>query len=194
MNSKILVIDVETTGTKHWQHCIHELACLVVVDNEIQESLDLKIRPHELAIIDEQTLKAGNVTLEQIQAYPHRSEQFNKFKALLGKYVDPYDSTDKFTLVGFKNASFDDEFLRNFFVLEDGNFGSYFWANSIDVSCLAAQYLLPVRHTMPSFKLSRVAKWQNIPVLEESLHTALYDCELTWEVYQCVRGKKIDDL
>lgn len=193
MSIKLLCYDCETTHLLPHKGSIHQLAGMVIIDNEIIESFDFRIRPHERSEIDPTALKAGNVTLEQVQGYPHRTVQFNAFKEILQKYIDPYDSSDKFTLLGFKNEAFDN-FLINFFTLEgDDYFGAWFWYSTIDVSCLAAQYLLPVRHTMQSFKLSRIAKVLGLAVDEDKLHSPLYDCELTFQIYNIVKGKTIND-
>jgi DNA polymerase III subunit epsilon len=112
----------------------------------------------------------------------------------LNKHIDPYKSDDKFFLVGFNNSWFDNEFLRNMFILEDDNsFGCYFWQNTIDVMILATYYLMPDRPKMPTFKLKRVAIWLGIPVDESRLHDAMYDIELTWAIFNKVKGKTIDD-
>ena len=89
-------------------------------------------------------------------------------------------------MIGFKNASFDDDFLKKAFDLYKSKFFFYFYANSIDVSCLAAQYLINIRSSMPSFKLHRVARTVGITVDEERLHDADYDVYLTREVYNVV--------
>lgn len=194
MSNLIMVYDCETTGTQHWRHCIHQLAGAIYIDDVLQERFDFKIRPHEKAHIDEAALKAGGVTLDQITSYPHRTEQFNKFKALLNKYVDPYNPEQKMFMLGYNNSWFDGEFLRNLFILEDdGSFGCYFWPNCVDVMVLASYYLMPDRNLLPSFKLSRVAKYLGIHVDDSKLHEALYDVELTWGIYKIVRGKTIDD-
>lgn len=191
---KLLIFDTETTGVLYYRHAIHQLSGMIVIDNVIVEKFNFKIRPHEKAIVDEQALKISNVTLEQVMAYPHRTDQFKAFKSILDKHIDIYDPADKFFLVGYNNSWFDNEFLRNYLILEDDHsFGSYFFQNTIDVMVLATQYLLPDRHRMPSFKLKRVAIWLGIGVDESKLHDALYDVELTWEVYNIVRGKTIDD-
>ncbi len=128
MSQKLLLFDAETTGIQHWRHCIHQLSGAVVIDDVIVEYFDFKIRPHEKAAIDETALKISNVTLEQVRLYPHRTVQFNAFKALLAKYIDPYNPADKFFLLGYNNSWFDNEFLRNFFVLEsDESFGAWFF-------------------------------------------------------------------
>lgn len=194
MVTKLLIIDVETTGVLYYRHAIHQLSAMVVIDDQVIERFNVHIRPHELAEIDETALKAGGVTREQIMAYPHRDEQHPKFKALLDRYIDPYNTRDRFFLLGYNNSWFDDAFLRNFLILQnDDSFNAYFWPNTIDVMILATQYLLPVRHLLPTFRLSRVAKYLGIEVKDEALHQADYDLGLTWEIYKKVRGKTIDD-
>lgn len=191
---KLLLYDLETTGTDYWRHAIHQLSAMAVINGQIVDSIDLRIRPHEKAHIDEAALKVGGVTLETVMLYPHRSDQFKAFIAFLNKHIDPYNPEDKFFLVGYNNAGFDDKFLRNFFILEDDNsFGCWFFNNSIDVMVLASHYLMPERHKMPSFKLHRVAKWVGVAVDDSKLHDGVYDLEITYKVYQIVKGKTIND-
>lgn len=107
---------------------------------------------------------------------------------MLAKYVDKFNKKDKFFLVGYNNAAFDNQFLRGFF-LQNGDvyFGSWFWANSIDVMVLASAYLAERRPEMENFKLSTVAKFLGVSVSDDSLHNALYDIELTRAVYDIVK-------
>lgn len=195
MPIKIFCFDVETTGTDHWRHSIHQLSAGIYIDDVLQETIDLRIRPHEDSLIDPAALKISGVTLEEVQAYPHRTEQFNKLKVFLDKYVDIYNPQDKLHMLGFNNSGFDEKFIRNMWVLQDDSgFGAYFFNGALDVMILATQYLLPIRASMPSFKLHRVAKTLNIVVDEGRLHEAGYDAELTWAIYLKVRGRTIDDL
>ena len=106
---------------------------------------------------------------------------------MLDKYVDRFNKKDKFFLVGYNNASFDNQFLRKFF--EDNGdkyFGSWFWSNSIDVMVLASAYLATRRPDMENFKLSTVAKTLGVNVDDELLHNALYDIRLTKAVFDIV--------
>lgn len=109
---------------------------------------------------------------------------------MLGRYVDKFNKKDKFFLVGYNNAAFDNQFLRGFF-LQNGDtyFGSWFWANSIDVMVLASAYLMNRRTEMENFKLSTVAKFLGVSVSDESLHNALYDIRLTRAIYDIVMAK-----
>lgn len=116
---------------------------------------------------------------------------YSEFVAMLEKYVDKYNKKDKFFLVGYNNAVFDNQFLRGFF-LQNGDqyFGSWFWSNTIDVMVLASAYLATRRPDMENFKLSTVAKTLGVDVESESLHNALYDINLTKAVFDIVTNKQ----
>ena len=94
-------------------------------------------------------------------------------------------------MVGYNNATFDNQFLRGFF-LQNGDvyFGSWFWANSIDVMVLASAYLATRRPDMENFKLSTVARTLGVDVQSASLHDAMYDIELTKAVFDIVIGNQ----
>ena len=113
---------------------------------------------------------------------------------MLEKYVDKYNKKDKFFLVGYNNAAFDNPFLRGFF-LQNGDqyFGSWFWSNTIDVMVLASAYLATRRPDMENFKLSTVAKTLGVNVDDESLHNALYDIRLTKAVFDIVTRNNFDN-
>lgn len=177
---KLFYYDVETTGTKFWRNSIHQLSGAIEIDGEVVERFNFRVRPHEKAEIDPVALEIGGVTLEQIQAYPTMGEVYGQLTAMLKKYVDKYNKTDKFYLVGFNNAAFDNAFLRAFFIQNhDEYFGSWFWSNCFDVMVLATKKLAKTRHLMPNFKLKSVAAALGIDVDESRLHDAEYDIELT---------------
>jgi len=190
---KKLFYDLETTGLNHKLHCIHHLHAVMEIDDKIVGSIDLKIKPHEKAHIDESALIAGNVTKEQIMGYIEQSVQFLNFRYWLNSFHNRFEKTDKIYLVGFNNRKFDDLFLEMFFALnkDDFMYGS-FWEASLDSMVLAAEYLGERRLTMPSFKLKRVAMEVGIVVEESKLHEAGYDVYLTREIYRIVTGKQIE--
>lgn len=186
---KKLFYDVETTGVDERKHSIHQISGCVEIDNEIVEYFNFLTRPNPKARIEEEALKVGGVTLEQIQAYPPMEVVFGQLKALLRKYCDPYDKKDKFYLVGFNNRGFDDRFLRAWFEQnEDQYFGSWFWSNSLDVMVQASEYLINRRVNMTDFKLMTVAAEVGLVVDESKLHDAKYDIELTRSIYRIVTG------
>lgn len=189
---KKFYFDVETTGLD-WNTCaMHQMAFIVEINGEIVGEYDWKLRPHKGARIYDEALKVGGVTVDQIAEYEHPEKVYVNLLKELGEYVDKFDPTDKLHLVGFNNRYFDDRFLRAFFELhKDIYFGSWFWADSLDVMVLASQYMLNRRHQMKNFKLGTVAKTLGIAVQDSSLHDGLYDVKLTREVYNVITGNDL---
>lgn len=181
---KEFFFDVETTGLDSKANAIHQLAGAIVIDGEIKEMFDFKIKPFPKAIIEKSALDVGGVTMEDIEAYPQHSEVYQNITNMLSKYVDKFNKNDKFFLVGYNNAAFDNQFLRSFWDLNnDKYFGSWFWSNSFDVMVMASHKLKHIRHQMPNFKLKTVAEAMGINIDEEKLHNANYDIELTRQIY-----------
>lgn len=184
---KIIFFDVETTGVKFWKNGIHQLSGLVEINGTIVETFDYKVQPNPSADIEQEALDVANVTKEQILAYPDMGIVYMEFTTLLGKYCNKFDKSDKFFLIGFNNASFDNAFLRAFFVQNGDNyFGSWFWANPIDAYVLASHKLMKERKDMPDFKLKTACVKLGIDVDETKLHDAVYDVMLTRELYKRV--------
>lgn len=184
---KLFFFDLETTGTYPGKNGIHQISGEIVIDGETKERFDFKVQPNPQCVIEEQALAVAGVTREQVMAYPPMHQVYQELVSMLGKYVDKFKKTDKFFLVGFNNASFDNQFLRGFF-LQNGDqyFGSWFWSNSIDVMVLASAHLADKRHEMENFKLATVAKFLGVNVDDNSLHDADYDIFLTKAIYDIV--------
>ena len=184
---KLLFFDLETTGVNPGKNRIHQISGEIVIDGVSKEQFDFHVQPNPKAIIEEEALKVAGVTREQVLAYPPMRQVYSEFVAMLGKYVDKYNKKDKFFLVGYNNAAFDNQFLRGFFLQNsDKYFGSWFWSNTIDVMVLASAYLMDRRAEMENFKLSTVAKFLGVSVADDSLHNAMYDIDLTKAVYDIV--------
>jgi len=182
---KLFHYDLETTGTKFWKNGIHQISGLIEIDNEIKEEFNFSVCPNPDSEISQEALDIGGVTLEQIKEYPSMKGVHIKLTEMLSKYVDKYDKTDKFHLIGYNISSFDNQFLRAFFTQNGDNyFGSFFWSDSIDVMSKASDKLKDVRAEMLNFKLKTVARQLRINVDEEKLHDAMYDIKLTKEVYE----------
>jgi DNA polymerase-3 subunit epsilon len=184
---KILFFDIETTGLLPGKHGIHQISGEITIDGISKEQFDLKVQPNPKAEINQEALDVAGVTKEQVLAYPPMREVFQQFVDMLDKYVDRFNKKDKFFLCGYNNASFDNNFLRGWF-LQNGDkyFGSWFWSNTIDVMILATPYLASVRDGMENFKLATVATALGIDVKDESLHDASYDIFLTKEIFKIV--------
>lgn len=185
---KLFFYDLETSGVKFWKNGIHQIAGAIKIDGDIKETFEFKVRPHKDAIIEPEALAVAGVTQEQIMAYDSMEIVYRQIIAMLSKYVDKYNKSDKFHLVGYNNASFDNQFFRAFFTqCGDVYFGSWFWSDSIDVMVLASNKLKYVRNTMVNFKQSTVAKYLGIEIDESKLHDAKYDTEVMMELYEKVK-------
>lgn len=124
-------------------------------------------------------------------AYPAMGYVYGQFVVMLGKYVDKFNKKDKFFLAGYNNASFDNQFLRAWFLQNnDKYFGSWFWSNSIDVMVMATPYLADKRSEMENFKQGTVAKTLGIQVDDSKLHDALYDIQVCKAIYNIVSPLK----
>ena len=185
--------DLETTGVNRMKHCIHQVAGFVEINDEVVEEFDIKVAPHPKAKIEPEALKVGGVTEAQIKAYPEQSLSFRKFKAVLAKYIDPFNTKQKAYLVGYNNRAFDDLFLRMWFELnQDSYIGSWFWNDTLDTLVLASQYLISRRVDMENFKLQTVAKELGLIVYKDKLHDAFYDVYLTRGIYRILTGLDIE--
>lgn len=188
--SKQLFYDLETTGLNPGKNGIHQIAAIMVIDGVEKLRYNLKIQPNPNAVIEDDALKIAKVTREDLATYKPFAEGYNDFKAMLTKFCNPRDTTDKIQLIGYNNRSFDDQFLRGLF-LQNGDkyFGSFFWADSSDVLVLASECLREERYRLTNFQLKTVASYVGIEVDEAGLHDALYDIELTMKIYQEIKTK-----
>ncbi len=186
--AKLFLYDLETTGVKYWRNGIHQISGMVVIDGVEKEKFNFKVKPFEKADIEEEALKIAGVTKEDIATYEDMNVVYGKILTILGKYVDKFKKDDKFHLVGYNNASFDNQFFRAFFVQNNDNyFGSWFWADTIDVMVLASHKLIGERSKLANFQLKTVATYLGIQIDESKLHDALYDIELTQKIYEIVK-------
>jgi DNA polymerase-3 subunit epsilon len=186
---KLFFFDLETTGLDNQKHAIHQISGKIIIDGVEKTKFNFKVKPFEGALIDATALKIGGVTEEQIMQYPSCHQNYVSLVTLIQKYVNRFDTGDKFHLVGYNNSSFDNQFLRSFFkVNKDDYFGSYFWSDSIDVMVLASNFLKHERHNIRDFKLKTVAQWLKIDVDAKRLHDAEYDIELTENIFNIIES------
>jgi len=184
---KLFYFDVETTGVRFWKNGIHQISGMIEVDGTIKDEFNYLVSPYKDAIIEPEAMTIGNVTAAQIMLYPPMEIVHSKLLELLGKHCNKFNPKDKYFMVGYNNASFDNNFLRAFFTqMNDKYFGSWFWSSSIDVMVLATERLKHERPAMENFKLHTVAKQMGIVVDEAKLHDANYDINLTRQIYQLI--------
>ena len=186
---KTIYIDLETTGLDPNENAIVQLSGMIEIDGEVKESFDFKMQPFEGQIVTEESLVINGLTVETIKTYPKPKEVYKQFSDLLCSYVNRFDKTDKFVIVGYNNSKFDDNFLRTFFENSGDKFyGSMFWWPSIDVAILAMNLVKEHRSKFENFKLQTVAAFFGIDIEEDKLHDALYDVYLTREIFKKIEG------
>ena len=182
---KLLFFDLETTGLVPTRHSIHQISGCIEINGEEKECFNFNVAPNSNMEILDDALAISNKTREEVLSYPNMNIVYKKFIELLEKYVDKYDKNDKFFLVGYNNASFDNQFLRQWFLQNnDEYFSSWFWPNSLDVYILATQKFINKRGEMPDFKLKTVCKYAGIDIDESRIHDAIYDIEITRKLYK----------
>jgi DNA polymerase-3 subunit epsilon len=172
----------------------------VQIGGEVKESFDFFIRPFPEDEIEIAALEVTGFDRRQFllpdhpnylavdgQNFEDPRDIYDRVAAMLGKYVNQYDKTDKFQFVGYNAHSFDMPFMRRFWE-KNGNrfFGSWFWYPCLDVMLIWAQILHPVRAELSNFKLATVARHCGIKVDDTRLHDSQYDIELTRELWLAV--------
>jgi DNA polymerase-3 subunit epsilon len=180
---KEIFFDVETSGVDYKKNGILQLAGTIEMDGERVESFDFKMKPFPDQIIEDEALEANGITRSQIESFADPHNCYIQFIRILGKYVDRFDRSDKFTLIGY-NSRFDDDFMREWFKrCNDKYYGAYFFWPAIDVANMVAVKYRKVRSQFPNFKLMTVAKALKIEVDESRAHEAGYDTMITRAVY-----------
>jgi DNA polymerase III epsilon subunit-like protein len=193
MQNKVLWVDLETTGTNPIRNGIVQLAALVDIDNHLEAELNLKMAPLAKAEIDPEALAVNEVTEEEIRGYPHQSDQYATFVALLSQYINRYEKLDKFILAGYNINAFDEPFLRQLFMDNaatrrdrkyGGYFGSWFFWPKRDVQVYLAEHIAEHGLRLPNFKLATVCEHFGIPI---DAHDALSDIQATRTLYRVLR-------
>ena len=185
---KLLFFDFETTGLDHRIHAPHELSIILEYGDKLIKK-SFFFRPFKGALFTQKALEIGCVTIEQLKGYEKESNVFKELVSFLDEHIEKWNKQDKAMLIGFKNASFDDFWMRELFERNHNKFfGSYFRNATIDCSALAANHLRKRMHKMKNFKLVTVAKELGIKVDENKLHKADYDTELTRFIYRKINN------
>ena len=180
---KLIFIDVETTGIPCPESGLVQLAGVIEIDGEEKERFDFRMRPFPNDKISDEALSVNGITREELEKFTDPDAVFKGLITLVDEYVDRYDRSDKFHIVGY-NAQFDTNHLRAWFEKNgERYFGSWFWHPSLDVMGFAAIALMRRRATLPDFRLATVAKALGLEVDEEMTHDGLYDAELARDAF-----------
>lgn len=179
--SKILWIDCETCGLDPKRNGLLQVSGIVEVDGKEVEEFDFRIKPFPTDEIEDSALAVNGITREQLAGFMDPQDAHKDMEQIFERHVSRYDKQDKFVFAGY-NAQFDINFLCAFFKkCGDPYFFSWVWWPPLDVSVLAMQQLMGVRHTFKNFKLATLAEHWNIAA--DSAHDAFADIRMTKEVY-----------
>lgn len=185
--SKVMYIDVETSGLNTSNNALLQLAGIIEIDGKERESFNFLIRPHKSALINDRALEVNGMTREEIKEYPPYKKQYNNFIAILSGYIDKYDKTDKFYFVGY-NARFDMDFLREFFNRNNNQyFGSWFFFPPIDVMNIAAVHMMISDERCKDFKLITIAEHYGISLENKKMHDAMTDIRVTQKLFKVLK-------
>lgn len=176
---KMLWFDTETTGTDPEVHDVLKLAGRIVIDGKVVDSFDLRAQPMDYDSISEKALEVNGLTVEEIRTFPEAKEMYIEFKALMDKYIDNYNKSDKFVPCG-QNVRFDMDFVYQLFKKQgDPYWFSYVFSAPFDTLSMAV--MLEVKEGkkifVPSYKLETLCKRMDVPL--DNAHDALADIDAT---------------
>lgn len=181
---KNLFLDLETTGLNYYEHGIVEIGGVIEIDGKVKEEFLLQCKPFPGQLVSKQAMAVNKIGLNEMAAFPEPRDTYVELINILDKYVNRFDSKDKFFMIGY-NVYFDHMFLRNFFEQNDNKyFSSYVWWPCIDVAVLLMEALKEKRTEFENFKLESVAKMMEIEI---EAHNALSDAKACREIYNKVK-------
>jgi DNA polymerase III subunit epsilon len=184
---KLFFCDVETSGVEPKQNAILQISGIISCDN-LGEQFTLRIKPFEGDVIEKEAIEVN--MLDPTKGMEPK-EAHRELVKILGRYVDKFKRSDKFFFIGY-NASFDNQFLREFFnKANDKYFGSWFFNPALDVMSLALSKLMSKRFAMENFKLPTVAKALGIEFDLDKAHGAEYDVQKTKEMFDKIMAPVI---
>lgn len=183
------IIDTETTGLDYRTHGLHQVAAIVLDENDKEAGrIDLKFKPTKL-VYSNQALEKTRLTAEELYDRKLTSQNaFSQFIEFLDEFVNCYDKKDKMQFMAY-NTAFDEAFIRTWFEQsENVYFNSYFWAPTVCLQKTAAWHLRTIRPQFERFKLRTVCQFAQIDFNEDEAHDAMYDVERTVELYHKLAG------
>ena len=188
-----LFYDLETTGTDFEKSAVVQIGAILDKDGDILRSLNLKIKPHPGANIDQGALDAIGMTIEDLMEDPERLDhlkayrEFVKFCGFIpGARILP---SHRIHRAGYNILAFDNPMLSALGAKAGDNytFAKFHWPG-IDVASIACAVLRKERRLMKDFKLMTVAKQLGIST-EGQAHDALFDVGVTRAMYYKILEK-----
>ena len=180
-------MDLETTGLNSKVNDIWQLANLIEIDGKIVEEVEMMIRPSNMDVLEEEALKKGNITREELESLDYTIvDAVEDLKDIWEKYIDKFDVEDKFVVAGYF-IHFDYQFLREMFFKSGDRYGVGSWCFTclLDVPSFISIGVAKYGMRFPNFKLETVCKKLDVPL---KAHNALSDIKATRILYEALGG------
>lgn len=197
--SKLLYLDVETTGLVKYLHGIIQVAYIIEIDGQVKKRGSYKINPatyNRTIKVSPEALKANHYTIDQMKTFGNAKEACDDFLAVLDQYIDRWDWEDKFIMVGY-NTDFDAGFIQEWFadsgytkVKDSGyeRYGQYIDYRHLDVFALV-KYLVHAGKEYTGKSMALVPACKAILDLELDAHDAVADIEATRDLHLHLMNK-----
>lgn len=186
--TKILWIDVETTGLDSRKNSITQLS-IIYDEHPLIERKNFFVRPLRGAEIDPVALQIQGKTLDDLAQYPPIDEVFPQLVEFLDRHIDRYDPDDKAIFGGF-NARFDYDFISSWYSratallnMPDRNkYGIGVYVRSVFLDPLPILHLAHARGliSLPSYRLQSVCDHLGIPLMA---HDSMSDIRATRHLF-----------
>lgn len=181
---KILYFDVETTGIDPKRNGVFQISGMIEVGGQVLKEFNFFCQPPEGTEISSKALEVTGKTVDDLWSYPVPAEAYNKLTFEMSRFVDKYDTKDKFYPCAY-NGQFDLEFVNQFFIQNgDQYFGSWQNWQLIDPLPMVRMLSYAGELSLPDHKLSTVAKYFGIEI---DAHDAMSDIKATRELVQLLK-------
>lgn len=171
---RILVEDTETGGLDNKVDSLLQVGFMVYEDGKLLDKLKINIE-HEKYFVTKEALKINGINLAT-----HEGVTPEKAVKEIISFVKKY--FDKPAQVLGHNVSFDVGFVKELFAQQGENYDKVFSYRLLDTSALA-RMLVHFGYLKNGGRLCDIARELGVEYNENQLHDALYDCEVTHEVF-----------
>jgi DNA polymerase-3 subunit epsilon len=176
---KVCYIDVETTGLKPVENDIIQIAGIIEIDGQVEETFEFKCQPHSWTTISPKALEVHGYGVEKLREFDEPLIVKTQVESILSRYINKFDKTDKFIFAGY-NAQFDYNFMREWWKKAgDKWFASFFEYKVYDIYPLFQTYARAIHLELPNHKLVTAAAHFDIHL---DAHDALADITVTREI------------
>lgn len=180
--TKLIYIDVETTGLNANKHAIIQLAYIIEINGKVKARGSYRINPktyNKAREVDARALEVNGIAMEQLATFQDQADAFRSFLAVLEQYIS---LEERLTFVAY-NSQFDIKFVQAWFQ-DNGRFndyGRYFTYKDLDVFALV-KYLVYCGHfsEVKSHTLGNMCK--AIDLVFDG-HDAVADIEATRDLH-----------